>query len=326
MSSAGRWFGIEVGSRVDPALLRLTRGRFATTSFFPLVLLTVEGRKSGAPRTVPLVYFTQGDEVILTASSFGRAKHPAWYLNAKANPEVELAAKGVAAPLPRARDRGRGARAAVRPVQALYAGYGLYEQRATERTIPVSGAQPARSSHLPWARWAGGTRWSIPMPWRSYIRGSVMPRFMQRLRDIDAELQPPLPPPPAPLRPAPRGVRGRPRGIRAPLARAGRGLGLRRGQHAHRAAQRVLPDRAQPADQHEDGRVPDAQRAAAHARARGPRAGSSGASRPCSPSGSGRRRRGPRAWPRCCARRRRSPRSSCSSTSSSCWRSRSARR
>jgi deazaflavin-dependent oxidoreductase (nitroreductase family) len=137
MSKAGRRFGIEVSSRIDPFLLRVSGGRISTTAFFPLVLLTVRGRKTGAPRTVPLVYFTQGDEVILTASSFGREKHPAWYWNIKANPEVELRAKG------------RGGRYVARETEGaerdrlfalskqLYAGYGLYEERAATRTIPV---------------------------------------------------------------------------------------------------------------------------------------------------------------------------------------------
>jgi deazaflavin-dependent oxidoreductase (nitroreductase family) len=142
MSDAGRWFGIEVSSRIDPFLLRATGGRFSTTSFFPLVLMTVPGRKTGEPRTVPLVYFTQGDEVILTASSFGRGKHPAWYLNAVAAGRVELRAKG------------RGATYLVRETEGaerdrlfelsknLYAGYGLYEERATNRTIPVLALRP----------------------------------------------------------------------------------------------------------------------------------------------------------------------------------------
>lgn len=142
MSRAGRWFGIEVGSRVDPTLLRLTRGRVATTSFFPLVLLTVPGRKSGRPRTVALVYFTQGEEVILTASSFGRASHPAWYLNVKAHPEVELSAQGRRLPYvarePEGEERDRLFALSTR----LYAGYGLYEQRAAQRTIPVLALRP----------------------------------------------------------------------------------------------------------------------------------------------------------------------------------------
>lgn len=143
MSSAGRWYGINVASRIDPALLRLTGGRFATTAFFPLVLMTAPGRRSGEPRTVVLAYFTHGEEVILTASSFGRQKHPAWYLNATAAGEVEL------------RKGAHGGRYLVRETEGaererllelskqLYAGYGLYEQRATERTIPVLALRPA---------------------------------------------------------------------------------------------------------------------------------------------------------------------------------------
>lgn len=146
MSSAGRWYGMNVASRIDPALLRLTGGRFATTAFFPLVLMTAPGRRSGEPRTVVLVYFTHGDEVILTASSFGRDKHPAWYLNATAAGEVELNAGG------------RGGRYLVRDTEGeererlfelskrLYAGYGLYEERVRGgRTIPVLALRPAGS-------------------------------------------------------------------------------------------------------------------------------------------------------------------------------------
>ena len=144
MTSAGRWYGMHVGSRVDPPLLRLTGGRLATTSFFPLVLMTVPGRRSGEPRTVTLVYFTQGDEVILTASSFGRDRHPAWYLNAVAAGEVEL------------RVGGRGGRYLVRETEGaerdrlfelstkLYAGYGLYAERVRGgRTIPVLALRAA---------------------------------------------------------------------------------------------------------------------------------------------------------------------------------------
>jgi deazaflavin-dependent oxidoreductase (nitroreductase family) len=137
MSKAGRWFGIEVSSRVDPFLLRATGDRFSTTSFFPIVLMTVPGRKSGTPRTVPLVYFTQGDEVILTASSFGRAKHPAWYLNAKAAGRVELRARGRSATYVVRETVGAERDRLFALSKNLYAGYGLYEERATERTIPV---------------------------------------------------------------------------------------------------------------------------------------------------------------------------------------------
>jgi deazaflavin-dependent oxidoreductase (nitroreductase family) len=143
MSGAGRWYGINVASRIDPALLKLSGGRFATTGMMPLVLLRVRGRKTGELRTVPLVYFTDGDDVIIVASSFGRAANPAWYLNLVANPDVELTAGGVTAPY-----RAREATGAERErlfelARHNYEGYGNYQAMAKDRTIPVMVLSPA---------------------------------------------------------------------------------------------------------------------------------------------------------------------------------------
>lgn len=143
-SNAGRWYGINVGSRIDPVLMRLTGGRFATTSMLPLALLQVRGRKSGELRTVPLVYFTDGDDVILVGSSFGRAHHPAWSHNLLANPDVELSAGGVTAPyrselVPEGPERERLYALAV----ANYAGYATYEEMAGERRIRVFRLTPS---------------------------------------------------------------------------------------------------------------------------------------------------------------------------------------
>jgi deazaflavin-dependent oxidoreductase (nitroreductase family) len=60
----------------------------------PLVLLTHKRAKSGGERTTPLIYFTDGDRVILIASNYGGTRHPSWYHNVKANPTVTLAAGG----------------------------------------------------------------------------------------------------------------------------------------------------------------------------------------------------------------------------------------
>jgi deazaflavin-dependent oxidoreductase (nitroreductase family) len=55
-----------------------------------ILLLTTTGRKSGATRVAPLPYFRDGDRVVLIASKGGTDKHPAWYHNLSANPEVTL--------------------------------------------------------------------------------------------------------------------------------------------------------------------------------------------------------------------------------------------
>ena len=57
---------------------------------FPCLLLTTNGRKSGEPRTTPLIYGRDGDDYVILASRGGRPNHPAWYLNLDNDPTVEI--------------------------------------------------------------------------------------------------------------------------------------------------------------------------------------------------------------------------------------------
>jgi deazaflavin-dependent oxidoreductase (nitroreductase family) len=91
---SGRAMAMKVAARVDPTLMRLSGGRVGMGLMMPSVNVTTTGARSGRPRTVTLLYFTDGDDVILVASSFGREKHPAWYHNLKAHPEATLTARG----------------------------------------------------------------------------------------------------------------------------------------------------------------------------------------------------------------------------------------
>lgn len=142
-TSAGRKVGIELAARVDPALLKITRGRFATTAFFPLVTLITKGRKSGKERRTTLVYFTRDDDVILVASSFGREKNPAWYYNATATPDVELEADGVSHPYRVFETEGEEREELFALAESLYPGYTQYRERtAGIREIPVLRLKP----------------------------------------------------------------------------------------------------------------------------------------------------------------------------------------
>ncbi len=51
-----------------------------------LVLLTTTGRRSGEPRTTPLMFDRDGDDVLVIASNVGAPRHPDWYLNLEADP------------------------------------------------------------------------------------------------------------------------------------------------------------------------------------------------------------------------------------------------
>ncbi len=55
-----------------------------------MVLLTTIGAKSGAARTSPLTYTTDGDRIVLIASRAGDDRHPDWYHNLAANAEVVI--------------------------------------------------------------------------------------------------------------------------------------------------------------------------------------------------------------------------------------------
>jgi len=91
-SGAGTWYLKRIAPRIDPPLLRLSGGRVSSVYPTPVMLLTTTGAKSGLPRTLPLVYLTDGEQVILMASNYGKTSHPAWFRNLTANPKVEVLA------------------------------------------------------------------------------------------------------------------------------------------------------------------------------------------------------------------------------------------
>ena len=52
------------------------------------LLLTTTGRRSGLPRDIAIYFFEIDGKIVIIASNLGRAQHPAWYLNLKADPNV----------------------------------------------------------------------------------------------------------------------------------------------------------------------------------------------------------------------------------------------
>jgi len=145
LTKAGTWFSSQVGARIDPWLLRATGGRVDhTLGQIPVVLVTVRGARTGRERTVPLLYFSNGGDVILIASSYGRAKFPAWYYNLKANPEVTLEARGRSGAYVAREADGEDRDRLFELAKLVYSGYNQYEQRtAGIRRIPVMRLSPA---------------------------------------------------------------------------------------------------------------------------------------------------------------------------------------
>ena len=129
---------IKIASQVNTWLYRLSGGRIAGRfpSGAPVLLLTTIGRKSGRPRTAPLLYLTDGDQYVIVASKGGMSHHPLWFKNLQANPrvEVEVGRQKLAMTACQASAEEK---AALWPrLVAMYAGYADYQAR-TERDIPV---------------------------------------------------------------------------------------------------------------------------------------------------------------------------------------------
>ena len=114
-------------------------GRFLRGA--PVCLVTTTGRKSGQPRTAPLLYLADGERVVLVASKGGMSKHPVWYLNLVANPRcsVEIGREKRAM---QAHTANAEEKAALWPrLVAMYRDYDDYQSR-TDREIPVVVLDP----------------------------------------------------------------------------------------------------------------------------------------------------------------------------------------
>ena len=131
-----------IGTTLHSALFRVTRGRVAgTISNTPVLLLTTTGRKTGKPRTVPLLYLADGGGYAVIASNGGATLDPAWCLNLRANPtgNVQTGADHIAV---RAEFVGGDERERLwQALASTYRGYDGYVER-TSRRIPVIMLRP----------------------------------------------------------------------------------------------------------------------------------------------------------------------------------------
>jgi len=110
----GRFISSNLAWKLDPYLLRATRGRFGMGLVLPTALLETRGAKTGALRRNAVIYFhdkkqiknneSQNNEnqvtdnetrttidenrVTIIASKAGAEQHPAWFHNLRANPDV----------------------------------------------------------------------------------------------------------------------------------------------------------------------------------------------------------------------------------------------
>lgn len=136
-----RWFAAlgRAYAPLDRLLGRLTRGRFVALGLrgLPSLLITTTGRKSGQPRTNPLIYSPDGDSFVVVGSNWGQQHHPAWSANLLAHPEATVTLGGrdiaVRATLATGAERAR----LWDLVRRNWPAYQTYQERAGGRDIRV---------------------------------------------------------------------------------------------------------------------------------------------------------------------------------------------
>ncbi|HYC55393.1 MAG TPA: nitroreductase family deazaflavin-dependent oxidoreductase [Candidatus Binatia bacterium] len=135
---------IRVMSAVNTWMYRASGGRLGARWMYgaPVMLMTTIGRKSGQPRTVPLLYLRDGERIIIVGSQGGMSKDPLWVANVAANPNVEVEIGSVRRKM-RARRGSAEEKARYWPdLCRMYPDYGDYQSRTT-RDIPVLILEPA---------------------------------------------------------------------------------------------------------------------------------------------------------------------------------------
>ncbi len=136
-------FTLKTMNRVHRILLGASGGRLGRRLAGMLVLdLITTGAKSGLERSSMLTSPVQdGDNIVIVASRGGDPKHPGWYHNIKANPNVEIVVDGKRKPM-HARVASPEEKQSLWPeVTKSYRGYAGYQKKTT-RDIPLVILEP----------------------------------------------------------------------------------------------------------------------------------------------------------------------------------------
>ncbi|MDH3755047.1 MAG: nitroreductase family deazaflavin-dependent oxidoreductase [Acidimicrobiia bacterium] len=130
---------LKTANTIHRTLLKVTGGRIGwRAGKMPVLELTTTGRKSGQRRTVMLTTpYQDGDSMVIVASKGGDDHHPAWFLNLRDDPAVEVKTQDQPTHARTARIATADERDELWPViTEKYGNYGDYQNK-TEREIPL---------------------------------------------------------------------------------------------------------------------------------------------------------------------------------------------
>jgi deazaflavin-dependent oxidoreductase (nitroreductase family) len=132
-------FTVKTMNAIHRGILKISGGKAGWhVSDMPVLKLTTIGRKSGRPRTVMLTSpIQEGTTLVVVASRGGDDIHPAWFLNLRDNPQVDVSYRGEPTRPMHARVATAEERARLWPlVVADHKNYAEYQTKTT-REIPL---------------------------------------------------------------------------------------------------------------------------------------------------------------------------------------------
>jgi deazaflavin-dependent oxidoreductase (nitroreductase family) len=146
-SRLGAWMFSKLLAPLDRIVHRLSKGRTTLPQVLaglPVVFVTTTGRKSGQPRTSPLIAVPIHDTLALVGTNFWQRSTPAWVLNLEAEPDARASYQDHELDVT-ARPATDDERAEVwRAASGVYPGYGKYQARITGREVRIFILEPAR--------------------------------------------------------------------------------------------------------------------------------------------------------------------------------------
>ncbi|WP_329108401.1 nitroreductase family deazaflavin-dependent oxidoreductase [Micromonospora sp. NBC_01699] len=134
-----RWFArtIRFVVPVDRLIGRLTRGRVVALGIAPSLIITTTGRRSGQPRSNPLLYVRDGDAYVVIGSNWGQTQHPAWSLNLLAEPTATVTLDGHRLPVRATLAQGAQRERLWQVLLAEWPAYRTYVERAGGRDLRI---------------------------------------------------------------------------------------------------------------------------------------------------------------------------------------------
>jgi deazaflavin-dependent oxidoreductase (nitroreductase family) len=135
------WFAAAARRLValDRWLQRRSKGRIVpiNAAGVSTLLLTTTGRRSGQPRSQPLLFVRDGADFIVIGSNWGQAHHPAWTANLLADPRCVITVKSEELQAEAALVQGAERARLLDALVASWPAYATYQERAGGREIRI---------------------------------------------------------------------------------------------------------------------------------------------------------------------------------------------